>query len=171
MSQFVLGRAHIDAMLTAALRWRGLHVAGVTEALRVHLESGESVDRTGLELLRQNWDCVVYGCDESMDDEERAAYDAQFEPMWTKPATYALEELPGTPSPESVLRLTHCYRDQSEWQGTGLRAVEGFVAGLEALADLQLGSPDHETLQTMPRYAHTPWGLAEADRDVFVRMG
>lgn len=160
MSYALVSKTHVDAVVTAALRF------GV-------LDSREAADRTGLALLVQNWNCVAYGDDEEMDDEERADLDAVMlqESGAEPPTSYACEELPGTPSPETVIQLLDCYRYQSMWEHQDLNQVESFVQALETRAHTLLGPLEHDEVRALPRYRNVPWLPEDTDRDLFVRLG
>ena len=176
MSYAILGKAHIDALITAALRWSGSTLAlELSAPVLTELDlSPEAANRTGLALMVTNWNTAVLGGDPAeldMDADEVEWMEAEYiEDGFVKPVAYDLEELPGMPSAESVLRLIDSYRYQSNWEGEGIGAVSGFVDALELAARQQLPTQDQQAIRALPRYNQTPGMLGEDDRDLFVRL-
>jgi hypothetical protein len=176
MSYAILGKAHIDALITAALRWSGstlaLELSGPVLA-ELNL-SPDAADRMGLALMVTNWNTAVLGGDPDeldMEADEIGWMEQEYiDDGFVKPVSYSVEELPGMPSGESVLCLIHCYRYQSNWEGEGIGSVTAFVDALEQAARQQLPTQDDEAVRALPRYSQTPWMLGDADRDLFMRL-
>jgi hypothetical protein len=166
---------HVDALVTAAVRWRQTGVtSALGEAMRRELDlTKEGADRVGLALLLQNYYTMAYGEDpDELHDEERAMLDAEAASYdIVQPTSYEFDELPGSPAPETVLALLAGYRYQSEWEGTGLGKVSAFFAALDRAARVQLDGLDAEEIRSLPRHVATPWMLGPDDRDLFIRLG
>lgn len=167
MSAFMVGKDHIDGLLTAGLEWsrpsrlkwfypeigpddeRDAYARGVPwgprcielcEERRRELTL-ESVGRVGAMLLAENRASVNHRYDEE---------------EWEEP--YLFEPLPGISDPVIVLKAIACYRYQScehpEWERSEARV---FIDALEQKAIVHL-----------PGYDDAP-GWEIRDRDVFVR--
>ena len=177
MSYAILGKTHIDALITAALRWSGSTLAlELSSPVLAELNlSEDAADRMGLALMVANWNTAVLGGDPEeldMDADEISWMEEEYiRDGFVKPVAYALDELPGMPSGASVLRLIQCYRYQSQWEGESAGSVSGFLDALETAARHQLPTQDDEAIRTLPGFSQTPWMLDEADRDLFVRLG
>ncbi|MGW6740074.1 hypothetical protein ACWGDX_04860 [Streptomyces sp. NPDC055025] len=155
MSELFVSRTHIDALLTAALRWsesyeswQRLTVSGETSALgapdsraRV-VVNAESAD----ELGRIIWVYHIEYCewDEDILAEARA---------------YVFDALPGEPDPVVILHAIafYMYQTQAEtledWSDT---LPCQFMLGLKDMA-----------ISRLPDINRVPWGLD--DRDIFLK--
>jgi len=172
MSYAIVSKTHVDALVTAARRWSHPSVASqlpphVLGALNL---SDEAATRLGLTLLMTNWNTAVLGGDpdeQGLDAEDIAELEQEYiDEGFDKPADYTLREVPGEPSPESVLKLIASYRYQSNWEGEGLGAATAFVDALEAAALQQLGD-GVDNFKESPLYSGTPWLPEDDDRDMF----
>lgn len=145
MSAAFLPKVHIDAMLTAALRWsepQPFKYRRLGEGRLLEL-SHMNADEVGTMLWRANYEAAEGWVDPSSVD---------YVPM---PA-YRFEKLPGDPDPLIVIGAVKCYGYQTgdDYQTYDFGEARGFVDQLLRLAT--------DLLMPVPR----PWEICSAD--VFV---
>ncbi|MCD0448061.1 hypothetical protein LO762_02445 [Actinocorallia sp. API 0066] len=148
MSEIMVSKTHIDALLTAALRWSDpADPYGPLGALSFFREDGGSVYLTAENAHELGRALLLYHFDMCDWDEGREEAEA-----------YTFEALPGKPDPVVILRGIEFYEYQTapevveEWSET---TTYKFLTALRFAAIGQL-----------PDIRRVPWGLDE--RDVFL---
>jgi hypothetical protein len=155
MSEEFVAKAHIDALITAAIRWAGTHEPfsyywpPEGGGPSIHVVSAETASTTGTMLWRASWAATM----EWWADQE----DCPFPEL----PEYTFEELPGQPNPLVVLNAISFYSYQTanddpvDWRMTEQYA---FLDWLQTTA-----------VRRLPGIDDIPWGIGDDDRDVFER--
>ncbi|GAA1312527.1 hypothetical protein Psi02_77000 [Planotetraspora silvatica] len=169
MSEFLLPKIHIDALLTAALAWEGEEYAryrfdrrsaenpAVLERVVLSLETADDLGRI---LWGQNFDMAAWyvGFElDTLDAERVAALDKEALADLHSVQSYAFDRLPGEPDPGVILWAIACYEYQTcpefpeEWIGT---PAAPFISYLQGRARSRLPG------------AQVAWPIE--DRDIFL---
>jgi len=146
VSATFLPKAHIDALVTAALHWAepdGFRYRRLM-TMRMLTLTAANADRVGGMLWRANYDHTEGW---APPEERRVA----------EMPTYAFEPLPGVPDPVVVLRAISCYRYQTAGDPEDFEVTEayGFLDWLTQTA-----------VHHLPGWGSLPWVIE--DRDVFL---
>lgn len=192
MSNLIVSKTDIDAIVSVALRWTetGLLKEAPAAVADVLLVTEDNATQIGSMLWAANHDTVNYGGPFSeLDLEQYAEWDAD-EPV--EMPSYEFEPLPGFPRPQTAIRLAgyyayqtaHDYWEPQDWpQGKPpfemlfhqavVWTAAGFL-GIERPPTPQNYSPYESAIanQVMhdPVYEAAPWGLGTDDRDLFIRL-
>jgi hypothetical protein len=151
MSVIMVSKTHIDALLTAALRWMDPVVP--LSFYREEALPGGVVMQTPLALTAEN--AHELGRAIWLYHFEQAGWDDGLSDV----AAYAFDELPGEPDPVVILWGIAFYEYQTapeaveEWSDT---VAYRFVTDLRDMA-----------ISRLPDIERVPWGLD--DRDIFLR--
>ena len=196
MSRWILSKADVDAYVTIALRWteRG-DIARLPEPARSVLTVTLA---TASDVGQRLWYGNVRGFidfDESafLDDPGTWEDIQQTRTWWESVTPYVFEEFPGQPHPETAMKRAQYYSYQSagdHWDEWFLDGLEGppweavFTTAVKWHALRQLGLVHSHTvpddpfaeelrveLHGRPVFDASGWGLGEADRNLFLRLG
>lgn len=168
MSEHVVGKSDIDALVTVGLAWGSLPQADAVRATAFWLELNADPSAAGTRLWRENFNCVVYGGDpDLMDDEERSGLledyvqDGDSEDDGQLPP-YSYDALPGTPSVPAGLRVIgyYSYQTSGHWSHEGPTPISEFIGALHSFGASTAGAT--------PAAKDLPWGLGEGHRDFFL---
>ena len=157
MSAYIVSKAVIDALVTAAVRWAEESPVGFKYYWH---RGGRRVDAgTAAAVGQMLWHANWYRVDGWVNDADRArdhVADVADEPV------YAYEPLPGVPAPLVVLRLIDNYVYQTAGEPEEWRRTEpfGFVDVLAGWA-----------ISRLPGYDTLPWTIGEQDRNIFLVHG
>ncbi len=189
MSNFVVSKEDIDAIVTVALRWTesGALDQMPPQAAEVLRVTRSNANEVGERLWSANHDSVNYGGPRDLVDPEVLAEAEEYGEVEEMPA-YTFVEFVGTPAPEVVMRLTTFYQYQTQcehwderylWPNGVAPFAARFIVAMEWYARTLLGlsprdrvpGPDEERPEfpqdRFPAYQRVPWGLGEGDRHMF----
>ncbi|TQK71426.1 hypothetical protein [Nocardioides sp. SLBN-35] len=164
MSEHLVSRSDIDALVAVGLAWGDLPEATAVRAAAFWPDLRRDPSAAGARLWRENHDCVVYGGDpDLLDEDERASlleeYEADFGPL----PPYAFDPMPGFPSARAGLRVIsyYSYQTSNHWANEGPTPISVFLDALrsfgESMADAGVSSGE------------LPWGIDDEHRDYFLR--
>lgn len=193
MSNWIVSKTDIDALVSVALRWteEGLMGAQPTSVAAVLTVIPENASRVGRMLWTANHDTFNFGGPRASQSPEHLA-ELPPERIWPVPE-YEFEAFPGMPRPEIALHLASYYTYQTEngsWDRDGwLHGVPPFemvfVQSMVWLAGGLLGvprppEPSHwdpfetdiqDAFLDDPVIDACPWGIKDGEgRDLFVRL-
>lgn len=169
MSQHLVGKSDIDALVTVGLAWGSLPQAEAVCATTFWLELSLDPSAAGTRFWRENYNCVVYGGDpDLMDEEERSwlleeyAQEGDGQDDGSLPP-YSYDAMPGTPSVPAGLRVIgyYSYQTSSHWSHEGPTPISEFIDALNAFG-ASLAGPTAAAKDL-------PWGLGAGHRDYFLR--
>ncbi len=157
MSQHLVSKTHIDALMTAALRWCSeallrfdvINAAGDVMS-RGHYEvNRDNADEIGRLLWEHNYWYSGWGDYDQLHDEETA------DPDVLAVRSYRFSELPGEPDPILILGALdyYGYQTRPETPDEWVNSI-GF-----AFTDLLRSG----AIRQIPGYDRVPWGLDEPD--------
>ncbi len=193
MSVWVVSKTDIDALVSVALKWteRG-DVARMPEpAASVLKVSRETASEVGTRLWAANHDAFNYGGPRRLCDSETLEEVLAFPEDLVDMKGYGFEELPGTPAPETAVRLAgyyayqtagdyweevECWQDgEPPFEALFTKSMEWYglaLLGLVRFDQVWIRTPFEAgpDLSALPRYAQVAWGLDESDRDLFLRL-
>jgi predicted NAD-dependent protein-ADP-ribosyltransferase YbiA (DUF1768 family) len=153
MSEFLVTKVHIDALMTAALHWSEAYVGPEqyrrfryldpvpADPCRISMKAltPETADEVGRTVWRHNFNRSEWGYEEEFHDEEDG-------PGLPTVMSYVFEELPGQPDPVLILQAITCYDYQTSGEGGEPDAVEtlavDFIAWLQGQAIIRLPGSD-----------------------------
>jgi hypothetical protein len=193
MSNWIVSKTDIDALVSVAFRWTEAGALQETPPSVVELltVTDSNATKIGVDLWRANHDTCNYGGPLSqLDLEQYATWDA--DPPVEMP-TYDFEPLPGSPRPQTAIRLAgyysyqtaHDFWQQPDWPNGEPPFEMLFHQAIVWTAVGLLGLPrpptpsDYSPYESDvpdsvihdPIYEATPWGpWGPAERDVFVRL-
>ena len=193
MSTWIVSKADIDALVSVALRWTetGLVDVQPPSVAAVLTVTPDSASEIGAKLWAANHDANNYGGPKSMADpellEELDADDVVPTPR------YEFEAFPGLPRPQTAIHLAGYYAyqtagdywDRWEWpdgeppfEMLFHQAMIWVAAGLLGIPRSDepedyspFDTPIEDRVMDDPVTKASGWGLAESDRDLFLRLG
>lgn len=143
MSTFWVPKAHIDALLTAALQW-GVTAWDPDASRLVALDEADATN-IGRDLWLRNFDAT-----------QREYYEDADEPEPPQLASYTFERLPGAVDPVVILKAVLCFDYQMSHDPHYQRSdAAEFLQNLHTLA-----------ITRLPGYEEAPWAIDS--RDVFL---
>lgn len=162
MSAWIVGKTHIDLLVTAGLTFPGQRIQGA--CLRWWIPGNnpvdsktlrhENADTVGVMLWAENYRSVMHRYPDAETDGDGVPGPDGF--TGAHVLTYEYLRVPGRIDPVVVLKAMDCYEYQScehdGWQNSSARA---FCAALQATC-----------IGLLPGYDKAPWGFD--DRDYFV---